>query len=95
MFVDFEDLARFLDDEHKVVYGNILRQGLSEGIVGSQVQVLDGNPLQGLRSTKTTSIIREVDSSAHHLRVPINSLITVLTCFSVPSPPRPYSSALV
>lgn len=56
----FDYLLRFVDTEGEVVYGNLSQPTSPDDIVGSNVPVLTGDPLTGLKRTSETRTVKYV-----------------------------------
>jgi hypothetical protein len=58
--MSFTNLIRFKDKEGNILYGDVSEAAL-DNIIGSTVEVLNGDPLQGeLESTNRTAVVQEV-----------------------------------
>jgi hypothetical protein len=57
---DFAYLIRFLDNEGKEYYGNLIEAKAAINLIGSKAQVVLGNPFDGLTVTDEEKTISKV-----------------------------------
>ena len=56
----FEYLVRFADEGGNIVYGNISEEKAPESLVGSRLDVLEGDVYKGFKSSNRSAVVHKV-----------------------------------
>lgn len=72
--MSFDRLIRFVDDEGKTSFGNLEKASAANDIVGTKVQVLQGNLENGFTKTDEKRVVQKVRA---HVPIPFRQIMLI------------------